>query len=113
MNLEHTQGKIIFKPNAKVEIERIAKAVVNAGFSLRYLSVIYSFTNVSVKDNFCFSFEGNQYQFLKTGAKTLNGEMTLKFIGKEFLSRKEYKQWEPDLKPVCDKSTGVVYFVTL
>ena len=113
MNLEHTQGKITFKPNAKVNIEKVAKAVVNAGFSVRYLSAIFSFTNVGVKDDYCFSFEGDQYQFIKTGVKMLSGETTLKFLGKEFLSRKEYKIMEPDLKPVCDKSTGAVFYVTL
>jgi copper chaperone CopZ len=113
MNLEHTEGKITFKPNVKVDIEKIAKAVVNAGFSVRYLNAVFTFNHVNAKDNDCFAFEGNQYQFIKTGAKTLNGETTLKFLGKEFLSRKENKKWELDLKPACSKSTGVVFYVTL
>ena len=113
MNLEHTQGKITFKPNAKVDIEKIAKAVVNAGFSVRYLNANFSFKNITVNNGYCYAFESKSYQFVKTENKVLNGEATLKFIGKDFLSRKEFKKWEPDLKPACNTSSGTVFFVTL
>ncbi|MBI4945629.1 MAG: heavy-metal-associated domain-containing protein [Bacteroidetes bacterium] len=113
MNPERAEGRIIFKSNVKVSIEDVAKAVANAGYSLRHLNAVFSFNKLAVKDDYCFSFEGNQYQFVKTGVKMLGGEMTLKFLGKEFLSRKEYKKWELELKPVCDKSKGAVFYVTL
>src|ERR1700759_948909 len=37
MNLEHTEGKIILKKDKKADIEKIAQAVIDAGFSVRYL----------------------------------------------------------------------------
>ncbi len=113
MNLEHTEGKITFKPGAKVDVEKIAQAVVNAGFSVRYLSAGFVFPTTVVSKGFCYSYEGSQFQFTKTEGKTLKGETTIKFIGKQFQSRQEYKYWKADLIPVCDKLKGKILYVTL
>jgi copper chaperone CopZ len=113
MNLEHTEGKITFKPGAKVNVEKIAKAVVDAGFSVRYLHAGFIFENIAMTNGFCFPFEGKQYQFVKAESKNLNGEATIKFVGKKFQSNKEYKHWKADLTPVCDKSKGEILYVTL
>src|ERR1700759_2288056 len=45
MNLEHTDGKIFFKKGAAVNIEKISQAVVDAGFSVRYLRAGFLFKN--------------------------------------------------------------------
>jgi hypothetical protein len=113
MNLQHTEGKITFKPGAKVDVEKIAQAVVDAGFSVRYLLAGFVFDNTVVSKGFCYPYEESQFQFVKTEGKTLNGETTLKFIGKEFQSGKEYKHWKSDLIPVCDKLKGKILYVTL
>jgi copper chaperone CopZ len=113
MNLEHTKGKITFKDGAKVSIGQIAQAVVNAGFSVRYLQAGFLFENITINKGYCFSNEGKQYQFVKTETKTLNGETVIKFIGKKFQSGKEYQHWKADLVPVCDKSKGEILYVTL
>ena len=36
MNLEHTEGRIFFKKGDKVNVDKIAAAVVDAGFSVRF-----------------------------------------------------------------------------
>jgi copper chaperone CopZ len=113
MNLEHTEGKIIFKPNAKVDIKKIAKAVVDAGFSVRYLTAGFTFENIAVSNGFCYPFEGKQLQFVKVDSKNINGEVTLKFLGKNFLADKEYKMWKKDLEATCPKSQGEILYVTL
>lgn len=113
MNLERTEGKITFKPGAEVNVEKIAQAVVNAGFSVRYLHAGFVFDNVNTGNGNCFVFEGRQFQFVKTEPKTLNGETTLKFVGKKFQSPKEYKHWKGDMKPACDKTKGEIYYVTI
>src|ERR1700746_2210399 len=50
MNLEHTEGKIIFKKGAKVEVDKIAKAVIDEGFSLRSLYVGVNFDHLKLRD---------------------------------------------------------------
>ena len=113
MNLEHTEGKIIFKKGSKVEIEKIAGAVIDAGFSLRYLHAAVILKDVKISDNYCYSFEGNSYQFVKTENKTLNGESIIKFLGAKYLSGKEFKSWKPSLKSNCTGKKAKVYFVTV
>jgi copper chaperone CopZ len=112
VNLENTDGKIIFKPGKKISFDKIAKAVTDAGFSVRFIKVNFIFNNLSVSDNFCFLYEENNYQFIKSGNVILNGEKTIKILGKNFMSPSEYKNMKSDLKKVCDKSTPS-YFVML
>ena len=38
MSLETTEGRIYVKPDVPVNVEQIAKAVVNAGFSVRFIA---------------------------------------------------------------------------
>ncbi len=57
MNLEHTTGKITFKKGAKVEIDKIAKAVTDAGFSLRSLYAGINISELKVTENACWQFE--------------------------------------------------------
>src|SRR4051812_34855647 len=45
MNLEHTEGKIILKKNKKADMDKIAQAIVNAGFSVRYLQADLTIDN--------------------------------------------------------------------
>ena len=117
MNLEHTEGKITFKPGARVNVSKIAQAVVNAGFSVRYLHAGFLFKDTSIDKAYCFAFEEKQYQFvipaIGTETKKLDGEVVLKFIGKKFQSAKEFKHWKAELGPPCDKSKGETLYVTL
>jgi copper chaperone CopZ len=113
MNLENTLGTITFKPGSKVNIERIAKAVINAGFSVRYLTaVLKTDTAIATSNNYCFTYGNDTYQFVRVTAKSLQNNITLKFIGKEFLSSKEYKNWKEDLNSQC-RGAKTLYFVTL
>ncbi len=113
MNLEHTEGKITFVESSDVDIESIAKAVVNAGFSVRYLTANYLFQNISVKSGYCYTDAKNILKFILVPDKQLLGETEIKFIGAEFLSRSEYKKFRSLLTSGCDNKDKVAYFVTL
>jgi hypothetical protein len=113
MNLEHTEGKVTFKPGMEVSVEKIARAVVDAGFSVRYLKAGFVFNNVAVSDNSCFNFDHHNFQFIKTGSKTLNGVTEINFLGKNFQAPSDYKKWKADLKPACTKPKEELLFVTL
>lgn len=113
MNLEHTEGKVVFKKGAKVDIEKIAKAVVDAGFSVRYLKAGFTFENTAAESNNCFSYGGVQYQFVNVTPRTLSGETIITFLGDKFLSKKESKKWKPSLTVSCADKKQKVYFITL
>src|ERR1700733_8966821 len=113
MNLDNTEGKIIFADNADVDIEKIAQAVTNAGFSVRYLNADFIFNNVNVSSGYCFSNGSYAFQFISTAAKTLNGESQITFLGPEFLPKDGMKKYKTLLVNTCSESKGKVYFVTL
>ena len=102
MNLENTAGKIVFKKGAKVEIEKIAKAVTDAGFSVRSLYAGISVESISVTNDYCWNFENNTYHFIKiTESKELKGTVSLKFIGDKYMPRNEYKEWKTYIISPC------------
>lgn len=111
-DLANTDGRITFKAGSKVDVNKIAKAITDAGFSVRFIKAGFNFSNLSVNDNFCFQFEGNNYQFIKCGNQVLNGERIITFTGKKFMPAKEFKKIKSDLKSVCGK-TGDTFFVNL
>jgi copper chaperone CopZ len=113
MDLEHTNGKITFKKGAQVSIDRIAQAVIDAGFSVRFLKAGFFFDNLVVSDNYCYAFLDDRFKFVKTAAVTLNGEKILQFLGDKFLSKSESKKWKPFLKDGCGDKKQKTYFVTL
>jgi len=113
MNLQNTEGKIILKEGVKVDVKKIAQAVVNAGFSVRYVSAGFKFENTQITNGYCYPFEGQQFQFVKTEPKTLNGEVTLKFLGKQFQAAKDYKIWKKDLQLSCPARQTETIYVTL
>jgi copper chaperone CopZ len=113
MNLEHTEGKILLKSGTEANVEKIAQAVFDAGFSVRYLTAGFVFDHTAVSENSCFSFSGGMFQFLTDKATELNGETTITFIGKKFLPQKEYKTWKSKLQNHCGKEGKKVYYITL
>lgn len=114
MNLENTTGVIIFKDSAAPDMDQIAKAIVNAGFSVRYLTAVFRFAPDATQpsENYCMTYHDAIYQFIKIGPYQLINPLTIKFIGREFLPKKEYLQWQDILKQACD-TRGSYYFVTI
>ena len=106
MNLEHTTGKITFKKGAKVEIDKIAKAVTDAGFSLRSLYAGINISELKVTENACWQFENNTYHFIKIpDSKDFKGIVSVQFIGEKFMPKKEYKNWKQYCKDTCTPPT--------
>ncbi|HVA98280.1 MAG TPA: heavy metal-associated domain-containing protein [Bacteroidia bacterium] len=113
MNLKNTDGKILFKTGKTVSFEKIAQAVIDAGFSVRYLKADVAFDSLTITNGFCYSFEDCFCQFVGITNQKLSGEITLTFLGKKYLPHKEYKKWENQLKPNCNSTNKQVYYVTI
>jgi copper chaperone CopZ len=60
MNIENTNGIITFKADTTIDMRKIAQAVVDAGFSVRYLTAIYKLSGaLNIEENYCM----NVYSF--------------------------------------------------
>jgi copper chaperone CopZ len=112
MNLVKTEGVIYFKPGLKVEIKMLAKAVVDAGFSLRFLKADFDFTTSEVMGN-CFYFENNAYQFIDNTNVPEIKRSELLFFGKEYGSGKIWIEKQKGLYAFCKRPGGYFYYVSL
>jgi copper chaperone CopZ len=113
MNIENTNGIITFKADTTIDMGKIAQAIVDAGFSVRYLTAIYKAPGtLDIAEGYCMAIYSFNYQFVKISPEKIKNNIVLKFIGKEFLPPKEFKKWKDILKPEC-AGTNTVYFVTL
>jgi copper chaperone CopZ len=112
MNLEHTEGHVFFKKGQKVNIDKIADAVEDAGFSVRFMKAVFNFGNNEVPADKCYSFSGDSYTFINPGKTILKGDIPLTFLGDKFQEKRELKKWKGVLKTKCS-GHGNVYFVTL
>ena len=111
MNLEHTEGKIILKKDKKADIEKIAQAVVNAGFSVRYLQADLKIDNSVSASGSCLTYNGDQYVLTEAPKAPLKGTVKLKFIGKKYLSKSEFKKVEAHMSDKCGSTVGKIYHV--
>jgi len=109
MDLTNTNGVVLFKKGATIEIEKIAKAVRDAGFSTRYLNAVFSFTSQELNNGSCFQYNGNQYKFIGVDNKKVSGETTLTFVGKDFMPSKQFKKWSESVKESCSSDKRTYY----
>ncbi len=117
LNLNTNIAEVLFKKDQKVDIRQLVDAVYKAGFSVGYTEADFIFDQQAVSDQFIFSFEGYNYQFLKPAQGLLNGRTTLKFLDKNFLRKKAYSFWAPIIKETLKGKTKEelksLYHVTL
>lgn len=113
MNLENTNGKIAFKEGMEVNLKKIAHAVTDAGFSVRYLKVAYPFSDLDITGNVTLLNASGQFCFVNTAVKKLSGEMLMTVINKEFMTRHDYKDWNEAIEKSCGEVKKEIYYVTL
>ncbi|WP_313989213.1 heavy metal-associated domain-containing protein [Xanthocytophaga flavus] len=133
MDLEKTQGRIYFKPELDPQPDKIAQAVKNAGYSVRFLTAVFRLTAGSSKGK-CFSIGKNTFQILpfrpdltwsaRHAAKENRSvvqanpvgldEQAFRFIGKQYLTKTEYTRYRKTiLEPTPDSCKGSsVYKIT-
>jgi copper chaperone CopZ len=111
MNLQHTEGKVTFRKNSRPDMDKIAQAVINAGFSVRFLQADFQVDKNVKSEGGCFSYYGDQYVFTDAPKEPLSGQIKFKFLGKKYLPKNEYKKAEQYLDATCGKSIGKVYHI--
>lgn len=117
LDLNTNIAVILFKTDQKIDMREVVDAVYKAGFSVAYTEADFIFNQQAVYDQFIFSYEGFNYQFLKPAASLLNGKTTLKFIDKKYVRKKAYSFWAPIIKESLNAKTKAaietLYHVTL
>lgn len=106
MDLERTTGKIIPKEGVRVQPKAIAKAISDAGFSIRFLEAELHTSAITQQQSACFTYQGTAY-YWKDGALPVDAAVVqLRFEDALFSSGKPWF-WHkrqavlPDKKAAC------------
>jgi cation transport ATPase len=94
MSLETTQGRIYFKKNAPIDFKQLAKAVVNAGFSVRSLHIDFILDDINIDSKGTFTFQGQEFEWLNFVQKNVTHQVLLRIVDEGFLPKKESAQWK-------------------
>jgi len=92
---------VVFKLNAKPDIDQLRKAVEDAGFSVAKFKLSGTFNNLDVKNDEHVTINGNTFHFLKVKNQTLNGDHDIFIVDKHFLPSKEFKKYSTATKMQC------------
>jgi copper chaperone CopZ len=92
VNIEASTYDIRFNKDATPQFDQIAKAVVDAGFSVANLTVVADFNKQSVDKNRFVTLDGIQYKIMGTPPTTLQGSKKLQVIGKQYMLPKDFKK---------------------
>jgi copper chaperone CopZ len=108
MSLEETEGKITTKKDSPVDFRKLAKAITDAGFSVRFFKVQIPTQNLKVSEEGCFSIDNHYFQWVDYSVNQT--KTTLQMIDKQFLPAKVYDRWKKKFKSdTCFKNIAVLH----
>ncbi|MGC4021299.1 MAG: heavy metal-associated domain-containing protein [Cyclobacteriaceae bacterium] len=109
MSLEKTEGRVYLKSGQPIDLKKIARAVTDAGFSVRFLRVEFDFNDITIKSDGSFDYQGQPYVWIDFKDGSAKGNVVLQLVDEGFLPRKESTPWKKRIAP--DKSRQKVFHV--
>lgn len=104
VDLNSLEAHITFKKNADVPIEKIIESIEDAGFSVRDIIAAFDFNNQKIARDEHVDYGNDVLHFIGAKEQVLNGEVKLRFIDKQFVSKKEFKEWAQKTSMTCYKN---------
>ncbi len=90
MDLKQTQATVTFKSDQTINFKKLAKAVKDAGFSVRFLKANLD-TQPMVNDN-VWTIGNNHITLVNTDKDKT--KLSLTFLGYDFMDKKQLKTWQ-------------------
>lgn len=100
MNLEHTRGVVYFKSDQKIDLNQLADAPSDAGFSTAYVQLKFDFSGIRPGAD-CFVYRGKAFYFLQPLTPDHPSVMDFQVIAKGFLPKKEMKNYSLKASGSC------------
>lgn len=90
-NIKTSTFEISFKPGAAVDFDKLKKKVEDAGFFVANFEAIIHFNKVQIVNDSHATVDGNTYHFLNVKDQLLDGDKTIHFLDKGYVTAKMYK----------------------
>ncbi len=110
MQLAKAEGVVFFKQGQKVDLDKVAQAVYDAGFAVRFIKMELNFAKNALSGN-CLNYEGNNFQVIGKHDPRIEGKLKVKLLGKKYLPTKEWKAVRSQLVSVCNSTDQNTYFI--
>lgn len=101
VDIKSQQYNLTFKNDMAVDLDALAKAVEDAGFSVAALKVTAHVDNLTVAKDEHLKIGDHYFHFLNAKQGQLNGSTTFTLVDKSFVPAKEYKKWSSASKAAC------------
>jgi copper chaperone CopZ len=92
VDIEASTYELRFKKEATPRFDQIAKAVVDAGFSVAKLSADIKFDKQAVDKNGETELDGIRYKIVASAPGILQGTKKIQFVGKPYMLPKDFKK---------------------
>lgn len=109
MDLANTEGRVYIKQGSLPDFKRIAHAITDAGFSVRFIHVNLDVQVLAVSPEGCFSIGQQLFQWIDLPAAFPKGIVELIVVGEGLMPRKEFMARKKSLPRAC--SGGVANYV--
>lgn len=106
MDLQNTEAKISLKKDAKIDLNKVADAVTDAGFSVNTFWVNYQFPSVNYGDQNCISTKDGIFMLINNNTAITQEVIVL---GKKFNASKKYQKIPQTLKEITCKGGNIYY----
>jgi copper chaperone CopZ len=91
-NIKNSTFEITFKPNVNVDFDKLKNKVEDAGFFVSGFWATIHFDDLEIKNDMPVSAIGKNLIFVHIADQQLNGDKTIKFLDKGYVSAKEFKK---------------------
>ena len=92
-DIEHSSYHIRYSDSARINLENLRKAVVDAGFSVARMDLKANIDTRDIANDSSLQMNGMIFRLVDLKRQTLNGERTLRIVDKDFITEKERKKY--------------------
>ena len=101
VDIKNQKYNMTFKEGAHVEIDELAKAVEDAGFSVASLVVTATVENQKLEKDNHIKIGNSYFHFLNASGQQINGSTNFNIVDKKFVAEKEFKKYKALTKMKC------------
>jgi len=91
-DIKNSAFNIVFKESEPVDIDALKDAVEDAGFSVGSLKLVGTFKDLKIEKDEHVKLGDNNFHFLDTEKRVLDGEQTITVVDKDYVTAKQFKK---------------------
>jgi copper chaperone CopZ len=101
VDIKNQQYNLSFKEGASVDIDALAKAVEDAGFSVASMNVTATVDNIKLEKDNHIKIGNSYFHFLNASGQQISGSAKFNIVDKQFVTEKEFKKYSALTKMKC------------